>query len=84
MFNRCDEAIIEIKLPTGIKVPECTHCNGRDFMMDLETDHRVTAKGGLLTVNQPKLSTDLVAKKLKPENISCSHCYTKLEKEYQQ
>ena len=75
MFDRCDEAIVEIELPTGIRVPECTHCNGRDFMMELETDHKVTAGNGLLTVDQPTLSMDLVSKKLKPQNISCSHCY---------
>jgi len=77
MFDRRDEAIVEIELPTGVKVPECTHCNGRDYIMELETNHKVTSHSGLLTVDQPTLSKDLVAKKLKPENISCSHCYQK-------
>ena len=80
MFDRHDEAIVEIELPTGIKVPECIHCNGRDFMMELETDHKVSVNGGLLTVDQPTLSTDLVAKKLKPENITCSKCYNNQER----
>ena len=80
MFDKNEDAIIEIKLPTGIRVPECTTCDGREFIMELETDHKVTAQDGLLTVNQPTLSTDLVAKKLKPQNISCSKCLSDNER----
>lgn len=81
MFDRQDEAVVEIELPTGIKVPECNKCEGRKFLMELETDHKITVNGGLLTVDQPTLSTDLVANKLKPENITCSHCCSEKEKE---
>ena len=74
--------IIEIDLPTGIRIPKCQSCNGQSmFLMDIETDHSVVMAGSMVTVNQPKLSVDLVRRKLKPENITCAACYHKLEKE---
>lgn len=81
MFDKL-EGIIEIELPTGIKLPECKRCNGnRTFLMELVTDHKVAVNNGLLTIEQPTITTDLIAKRLKPENITCAKCASKLNKE---
>ena len=80
MFKR-QEAILEKQLPTGIKVPECQSCNGRKFIMELETDHEVRVNNGLLTIKQPTLSADLIAKRIRPENITCANCHNNVEKE---
>ena len=80
MFDQLG-SIKEIELPTGIKVPECQSCNGRKFIMELETDHKVRVNSGSLTVEQPTISTDLVKKRLKPENITCARCHNNYEKE---
>jgi len=81
MFDQQEEAIVEIELPTGIKVPECRTCSGeRIFMMELETDHKMHVNNGLLTIEQPAISSDIIAKKLKPENITCSKCYNDIER----
>jgi hypothetical protein len=72
-----DRAIIEIDLPFGMRIPQCTTCGikQQSFFMDLHTDHEIkTSNTGLMTINKPTISTDLVAKKLKPENIHCAHC----------
>jgi len=82
MFDREYSGIIELELPTGIRIPQCQSCNGkRTFLMDIETDHSVNVAGSMVTVDQPELSVDLVRRKLKPENITCASCYHKLEKE---
>jgi len=82
MFDKERTGIIEVDLPTGIRIPRCQSCNGNStFLMDIETDHLVNVAGSLVTVDQPELSTDLVKRKLKPENITCAACYQKLEKE---
>ena len=76
-------AVEEIELPTGVKIPHCNIC-GNDqhtFLMDVQTEHQLTANNGLLTVDNPDLSKDLIAKRLKPENITCAKCYNKLQKE---
>jgi len=82
MFDKQQFGIIELELPTGIRIPQCQSCNGKsEFLMDIETDHSVAVAGSMVTVDQPELSTDLVKRKLKPENITCAACYKKLEKE---
>ena len=79
MFDKMDscESIIEVELPTGIKIPECTMCNNREkFLLELETDHELTVSAaGFLNIKQPRISSDVIAKKLKPENISCANCF---------
>jgi hypothetical protein len=85
MFDKIDsmESIIEIELPTGIKIPECTVCHNKsDFMLEVETDHEIDVNPlGFMNINQPKISRDVVNKHLKPENISCAHCIHQSEKE---
>jgi len=82
MFDKEQTGIIEVELPTGIRMPQCQNCNGNQtFLMDIETDHTVDVAGSMVTVDQPELSVDLVRRKLKPENITCASCYHKLEKE---
>ena len=77
------QAITEIELPTGIKIPHCNNCNGesQSFLLNLETEHELIVNNGLISVGKPSLSRDLIAKRLKPENITCAKCFKKLEKE---
>jgi len=76
MFDKMDQAIIEIELPTGIKLPECTMCNNREkFLLELETNHELlVSDAGFLNIKQPRISNDVVNKKLTSENISCAKC----------
>jgi len=76
-------AIVEIELPTGIKIPHCNVCGNENntFLMDVETKHQLTTNNGLITVDNPELSKDLITRKLKPENISCARCHKEFEKE---
>ncbi|MHA1170282.1 MAG: N-6 DNA methylase, partial [Candidatus Hodarchaeales archaeon] len=72
-----DRVITEIGLPSGVRIPHCNRCNNKSqsFLMDIQTNHEIRISDiGLITINKPKISTDLVKKKLKPENIKCAHC----------
>ena len=77
MFDKIEQQIIEVELPTGIRIPECKICHNREkFLLELETDHElVVSDAGLLNIKQPRISSDIISKKLKPENISCANCY---------
>lgn len=69
--------ISEIEFPSGVKIPQCERCssNNQSFYLDIETEHEaVVSTSGLITIETPKITTDLVNKKLKPENIRCTHC----------
>ena len=70
------QAIIEMDLPTGIRIPMCTRCNNKqDFILDVQTDCILEkSKTGLLEISNPTISQDIINKKLKPENISCAKC----------
>lgn len=69
--------IVEIELPTGIRIAECTGCHGNVFLMDLKTGCEVKVPDtGFITIVNPRLSIDLVSKRLKPENITCARCYS--------
>lgn len=76
IFDEQNE-IYEIELPSGVKIPECSTCTGKpqSFILDIETDHAATVSdAGLITVEAPRISTDLVNKNLKPSNIKCARC----------
>ncbi len=78
MFDKENRAsgILEIELPTGIRIAECTGCHGNVFLMDLRTVCEVkVSHAGLLAVDRPRLSIDLVAERLKPENLTCARCF---------
>ena len=77
MFDKVDQAIIEIELPTGIKIPECKGCNNREkFLLDIETEHELlVSSAGFLNIKQPRISSDIIKKKLRQENISCANCF---------
>jgi len=69
--------IVEIELPTGIRIAECTGCNGNIFQMYLNTVCKVKVSNtGFFTIVNPRLSIDLVSKRLKPENITCARCHS--------
>jgi len=77
MFDKIERQIIEIELPTGIKLPKCKRCNNqKKFLLELETDHElIVSHAGFLNIKQPRISSDVISKKLKPENISCAKCF---------
>ena len=84
IFDKVEQpVVVEIELPSGVKIPHCNVCgNGNNtFLLDLETEHELSINGGLLKVDKPNLSRDVVAKRLKPENITCARCYKQFEKE---
>ncbi len=77
IFDKTREhTITEFDLPSGVRLPKCTSCEDKSssFLMDIRTDHKLTvSESGLCTIDKPTISTDLVSKKLKPENIKCAH-----------
>ena len=82
MFND-QESIVEMELPTGIKIPKCSTCgNCKDFLLDVQTDCVIKMnKAGLAEISRPTISQDIVNKKLAPENISCAKCFIETKKE---
>jgi len=84
IFDEIEQsAITEIELPTGIKIPHCNNCNGnsQSFLLDLKAEHEMIVNNGLISVGKPSLSRDLIANRLKPENITCAKCFKQFEKE---
>lgn len=77
------EAITEIELPSGIKIPHCNNCNSDTptFLLELQTEHELIVNNGLISIGKPNISRDLIAKRLKPENITCAKCFKQFEKE---
>ena len=72
-----DQNIEDVELRSGIKMPVCSQCGKekQSFFTDIITDHQITSNSdGQLEINKPHIDSDLVNKKLKPENIKCSHC----------
>lgn len=79
MFDKVHQrdAIVEIERPTGIKIPKCTRCNNEsEFLVELKTDHELSVNPlGFFNVQQPTISSDLIAQKLTPEHITCARCF---------
>ncbi len=74
-----DPQITEKEFLSGIKIPVCVNCDedNQKFYMDLKTDYECeVSTAGHFTLNTPDISTDLISKNLKPENISCANCKT--------
>lgn len=72
-----ENCIIEIDLPSGVRIPQCSRCNGKSdaFYMDIRTDHQLSvSETGLCTVDDPTISTDLVKNGIKLNNLHCAHC----------
>ena len=83
IFDKIEQpAISEIELPTGIKIPKCNICgNSTSFLVEMQTQHELSVINGLISIDKPNISKDLISKKLKPENISCANCIQEFEKE---
>jgi len=74
----------EKEFPSGIKIPVCNNCDQekQSFYMDLQTDYQCEVSNtGHFTLDTPTISSDLIKRKLKPENIACSEC-NKEKEEY--
>ena len=72
-----DPQITEKEFSSGVRIPVCTNCDEekQSFYVDLQTDYECeVSTAGHFTLNTPTISSDLVAKNLKPENISCATC----------
>jgi hypothetical protein len=79
-----DQGIIEMELPTGIKIPKCLNCNGKEFLVDVVTNQALeVSEGGMVRVTQSGIGQDVIANKLTPENITCARCFHEYQKENQ-
>jgi N-6 DNA Methylase len=79
-----DVQITEKEFPSGIKIPVCTKCEDQDqsFFMDLKTDYLCeVSNAGHFTLDTPTISSDLIKRKLVPENIGCAKCKNKEKEE---
>jgi len=83
MFDKSSyNSIIEVEMPSGIKVPQCQECGNRfDFVKSIETDCIVLSKGSDIEVVQPEIEMDLIRQRLVPENIICAPCFRKIKEE---
>jgi hypothetical protein len=83
MFTRSGEhSIIEIKLPSGVRIPECQECGNRsDFMRTIETDCSINATSEAIEISQPRISSDLIESSIEPEDIVCVPCSRKAKEE---
>ena len=79
MFEE-ERGIIEIEIPEGFAIPECQRCgNRKNFCLEVESVHEIySSPAGMIEISQPKLSSELIGKRLNPDNLICSTC---LEKE---
>ncbi len=69
--------ISEVEFSSGVKIPRCEECSPdrQSFYMNLKTDHTASVNTeGLISIQTPGITTDLINRKLKPENIHCAHC----------
>lgn len=83
MFNKSEaKSIIEVELPSGIKIPECQECgNNHDFIKSIETDCNVRCTGSGIEVDQKNTTLDIIGKKLALEDIRCAPCSHKIKEE---
>ena len=80
MFEE-ERGIIEIDVPEGFAIPECQRCgNRKNFYLEVESDHELySSPAGLIEISQPKLSSELIGKKLDIDNIVCATCIENAE-----
>jgi len=80
MFNQ-DLGMIEIETPEGFTMPECQQCgNRKNFYLEVESNHElISSPAGLIEISQPKLSSELIGKRLDIDNIVCATCIEKAE-----
>ena len=73
--------ITEVDLATGIRIAECTGCNGNVFLIEFKTVCEMkVSKRGFVTIVNPRLPIDLVSMQLKPENLTCAWCHFEHER----
>jgi len=79
MFIRSNErSILEIELPSGIKIPECQECGNRaDFIRSIETNYNVESTREGIEIDQAGIATDIVECGIKAEDIICAPCSRK-------
>jgi len=82
MFEQEQQArVVEINVPEGFSIPECQRCgNRKNFYLEVESDHElISSPAGLIEISQPKLSSELIGKRLDIDNIVCATCIEKAE-----
>ncbi len=69
-------------LPTGIRLPQCSHCSHEIFCRDVEVKHRVQVeKNGNLSMNTSRLPQEVIGQGVRYCNITCAHCLQHLNRE---
>jgi len=82
MFEREQEPrVIEIETPEGFTIPECIECgNRRNFLLEVLSEHElVSTNSGLIEILQPRISDEMIGKKLNMDNLICAPCLEKKE-----
>ena len=83
MFNRSNErSIIEVELPSGIKIPECQECGNRsDFVRTIASDCSILTTSEGIELAQSQVLSDIIGSSIEPENIECAPCSRKCKEE---
>ena len=69
-------------LPTGIRLPQCSHCSHEIFCRDAEVEHRVQVeKTGGLSMNTPQLPLEVIGPGVRHCNITCACCVQGIHRE---
>ena len=69
MFNRSNErSIIEVELPSGIKIPECQECGNRsDFVRTIASDCSILTTSEGIELAQSQVLSDIIGSSIEPE-----------------
>jgi hypothetical protein len=83
MFNKTNNrTIVEIELPSGIKIPECQNCgNHSDFIRKIETDCSIQTTNEGIELAQSQVLSDVIGNSIEPDNIECAPCSRKVKEE---
>lgn len=69
-------------LPTGMRLPQCSHCSHEIFCRDVEVEHRIQVeKTGGLSMNTSRLPLEVIQQGVRHCNIVCAHCLQHLNRE---
>jgi len=83
MFNRSNAcSIVEVELPSGVKIPECQECGNRsDFVRRIETDCSIQTTSEGIELAQSQVLSDIIGCSIEPDDIECAPCSRKYKEE---
>ncbi len=69
-------------LPTGMRLPQCSHFSHDIFCRDALVEHQVVPdQNGSLSVQAPQLGLEVIGQGVRYCNITCAHCLQHLNPE---